>query len=54
MVGFRPHYDAFVKTRKYAFFIIPAKAGIQYFQKLAVCLDPGFRRDDDVLQIHQF
>ena len=37
-------FDAFVKSRKTPFSVIPAKAGIQEKQEL---LDPGFRRDDD-------
>ena len=35
--------DAFVKSRKTPFSVIPAKAGIQEKQAL---LDPGFRRGD--------
>jgi len=45
--------DAFVKSRKTPFSVIPAEAGIQ--QKQAV-LDPGFRRGDglgDFLRTHQ-
>jgi len=37
-----------------SFFVIPAKAGIQCFQKLITDLDPGFRRGDDFLRDHQF
>ena len=29
------------------FHVIPAKAGIQYFQAVKNCLDPGFHRGDD-------
>ena len=36
--------DGLVKSLKMPFFVIPAKAGIQSFQRL---LDPGFRRGDD-------
>jgi hypothetical protein len=36
-------FDAFVKSRKMASPVIPAKAGIQEKQAL---LDPGFRRGD--------
>jgi hypothetical protein len=39
----RTNLDGFVKSRKAPFDVIPAKAGIQYFQPL---LDPGFRRGD--------
>jgi hypothetical protein len=45
--------DAFVKSRKTPFSVIPAKAGIQEKQAL---LDPGFRRGDgfdDFLRTHQ-
>ena len=37
--------DAFVKSRKMPFSLIPAKAGIHYFQAF---LDSGFRRSDEV------
>jgi hypothetical protein len=36
------------------FFVIPAKAGIQCFQRLMADLDPGFRRGDDFLRDHQW
>jgi len=45
--------DAFVKSRKMPFSVIPAKAGIQCLQAL---LDSGFRRSDEVwdfLRVHQ-
>jgi len=45
--------DAFLKSRKMPFSVIPAKAGIQEKQAL---LDPGFRRGDgfdDFLRTHQ-
>ena len=45
--------DAFVKSQKTSFFVIPAKAGIQCFQKLMTDLDPGFRRGDDFLRGRQ-
>jgi len=45
--------DALVKSRKYPFFVIPAKAGIQYFRALAEYLDSGLRRNDDFLRAHQ-
>jgi ubiquinone/menaquinone biosynthesis C-methylase UbiE len=45
--------DALVKSQKPPFFVIPAKAGIQCFQKLMCDLDPGFRRGDDFLRVHQ-
>lgn len=40
-------FDALVKSLKTSFFVIPAEAGIQCFQKLMTDLDPGFRRGDD-------
>jgi hypothetical protein len=46
-------YDGFVKSRKSAFSVIPAEAGIQEYQGL---LDPGFRRGDglgDFLRVRQ-
>jgi hypothetical protein len=42
--------DNLVKSPKTSFFVIPAKAGIQCFQKLMTDLDPGFRRGDDFLR----
>jgi len=42
--------DGLVKSRKYPFFVIPAKAGIQYFRALAEYLDSGLRRNDDFLR----
>jgi hypothetical protein len=33
--------------------VIPAKAGIQCFQVVIKPLDPGFRRGDDFLRVHQ-
>jgi len=46
-------YDGVVKSQKKPFFVIPAKAGIQCFQKLMTGLDPGFRRGDDFLRVRQ-
>jgi hypothetical protein len=46
--------DAFIKSRKPCFPVIPAKAGIPEKQGV---LDPGFRRGDDhwdFLRLHQF
>jgi hypothetical protein len=34
--------DGFSKGPKTPFFVIPAKAGIQCFQVVVNCLDPGF------------
>ena len=45
-------FDGLVKSRKIPFFVIPAKAGIQCFQKLMTDLGPGFRRGDDFLRMH--
>ena len=47
------NYDSLVKSQKTSFFVIPAKAGIQCFQKLMTDLDPGFRRGDDFLRGRQ-
>ena len=38
-----PNTDAFAKTRKLSFSVIPAEAGIQEHRGV---LDPGFRRGD--------
>ena len=35
------------------FFVIPAKAGIQYFQSIATTLDSGFYWSDDFLRSRQ-
>jgi hypothetical protein len=45
--------DELVKSRKTPFFVIPAKAGIQFFQVVAEFLDSGFHRSDDFLRNHQ-
>ena len=42
--------DGLVKSPKSAFFVIPAKAGIQYFNGLTKYLDPVFQRGDDFLK----
>jgi hypothetical protein len=39
--------DDLVKSLKMPFSVIPAKAGIQYFQRLINTLDSGFHRSDD-------
>jgi len=41
----------FVKSRNSIEFVIPAKAGIQLFQKV---LDPGFRRGDGSRDFYDF
>jgi len=41
------------KVEKYRFFVIPVKAGIQFFQVVADHLDSGFHRSDDFLRVHQ-
>ncbi len=46
--------DDLVKSRKTSFFVIPAKAGIQFIQVLAKALDSGFHRSDDFLRDHQY
>jgi SRSO17 transposase len=45
--------DDFVKTLKMQLFVIPAKAGIQQFQKVKNTLDSGFHRSDDFFRDHQ-
>ncbi|MBI5197642.1 MAG: DUF86 domain-containing protein [Nitrospirae bacterium] len=44
--------DALVKSRKTHIFVIPAKAGIQFFQQVINLLDTGFHRCDDFLRFH--
>jgi len=55
LVGFykTTKFDAFVKSRKSSFSVIPAKAGIQSFQRVMEGLDAGFHRRDDFLRVHQ-
>ena len=45
--------DDLVKSRKIPFFVIPAKAGIQFIQLVTKALDSGFHRSDDFLRDHQ-
>jgi hypothetical protein len=45
--------DSFVKSRKAAFCVIPAKAGIQYIEIVTKHLDSGFHRSDDFLRGYQ-
>jgi hypothetical protein len=40
-------------TLQETFSVIPAKAGIQYFQRLINTLGSGFPRSDDFLRDHQ-
>jgi len=59
---FTSNFDGFVKSQKTPFLVIPAKAGIQFFQLVTEFLDsgacPGHRsgvhRSDDFSRIHQF
>ncbi|MDI6756091.1 MAG: hypothetical protein QME78_17100, partial [Thermodesulfobacteriota bacterium] len=44
--------DELVKSLKMPFSVIPAEAGIQYFQMLINTLDSGFHRSDDFLRNH--
>jgi len=46
--------DELVKSRKTPFFVISAKAGIQFFQLVTEFLDSGFHRSDDFLRDHQY
>jgi len=41
-----PKIDDLAKSLKIPFSVIPAKAGIQYFQILINTLDSGFHRND--------
>jgi hypothetical protein len=50
---FKNKIDELVKSRKTPFFVIPAKAGIQFFQLVTEFLDSGFHRNDDFLRNHQ-
>jgi hypothetical protein len=45
--------DDIVKSQETPFLVIPAEAGIQFFQLITEFLDSGFHRSDDLLQIHQ-
>ena len=45
--------DDLVKSPKSLFFVIPAKAGIQYFHRVTKNLDPVFQRGDDFLRDRQ-
>jgi len=49
----RANSDGFVKSRKTPFFVIPAQAGIQFFQLVTEFLDSGFHRSDDFLRDRQ-
>jgi hypothetical protein len=40
----QPNMDGLVKSRYSRFFVIPAKAGIQFFQYVPTSLDTGFHR----------
>ncbi|OGW52524.1 MAG: hypothetical protein A2Y81_08360 [Nitrospirae bacterium RBG_13_43_8] len=44
--------DEFVKSQKVSFSVIPAKAGIQFFQAVINSLDFVFQRSDDFLRDH--
>jgi len=50
----RTNLDGVVKSLKMRFSVIPAKAGIQFFQILLNSLDSGFHRSDDFLRDYQF
>jgi len=43
-------FDELVKSRRKPVFVIPVKAGIQFFKPVIFILDPGFRRGDDFLR----
>ena len=46
--------DALVRSRKWPFSVIPAKAGIQFFRAVTNPMDSGFHRSDDFLRDCQF
>ena len=48
------NFDDLVKSLKIPFPVIPAKAGIQFFQIVINSLDSGFHRSDNFLRIHHF
>ena len=54
LIIFDVNFDELVKSLKILFPVIPAKAGIQFFQAVADHLDFGFHRSDDFLRVHQF
>jgi len=39
-----------IESRKILFFVIPAKAGIQFFQAVVDYLDSGFHRSDKLFK----
>jgi hypothetical protein len=46
-------FDDLVKSQKLRFPVLPAEAGIQFFQIRTTVLDSGFHRSDDFLRNHQ-
>ncbi|MFH1887861.1 MAG: hypothetical protein ABIM40_14290, partial [Pseudomonadota bacterium] len=48
-----PTIEGSASSQEYTKTVIPAKAGIQFFQGVTKALDPGLRRDDDFLRGHQ-
>ena len=46
-------FDGLATTQKTTYSVIPAKAGIQSFRLVTIRLDPGFRRGDELLRVHQ-
>ena len=50
----RSNIDELVKSRKTPFVVIPAKAGIQFFQLVTGFLDSDFHRSDDFLRDRQY
>jgi len=47
-------FNELPKSLKFFFFVIPAKAGIQYFKKLINFLKSGFNRNQGFLQTFPF
>jgi hypothetical protein len=54
ILSIAPNSDVRVKSLKIPFLVIPAKAGIQFFQGINNILDSGFHRSDAFLRGHQF
>jgi len=48
------NFDDLSKSLRISGFVIPAKAGSQYFQIFINILDSSFQRSDDFLRNYQF
>jgi len=45
--------DDLVRSLKLPIFVIPAKAGMTFFQVVTTSLESGFQRSDDFLRNHR-